>query len=75
MKKRLFFLKNDGWFEMGLSGKLLYASHEELAGLACTIMQRHRYRNYMITENPGCVVAIRGRTAIPGHPDKTMVAT
>ncbi|MBN1158454.1 MAG: hypothetical protein JXA61_03670 [Bacteroidales bacterium] len=56
MKKRLFFLKNDGWFEMELSGRLLNASHEELSGLACTIMLQHRYRNYMITENPGYLV-------------------
>ena len=61
--------------ETELSGKLLYASHEELSGLACKMMQWHRYRNYMITENPGGVVVIRSRTGISACPAKTVVVS
>ena len=53
MYKRLFFLKQDGWFEAELTGKLLYASDEELLLWAHAVMERKNYRNYLITENPG----------------------
>jgi hypothetical protein len=53
MNKRLFFLKQDGWFEADMTGKLLNVPVEELSRWAYTMMERHNYRNYLITENPG----------------------
>ena len=52
MNKRLFFLKNDGWFEEDLSDKLTHASHEELVLWAYSMMERKNYRNYLISDNP-----------------------
>jgi hypothetical protein len=52
MMKRLFFLRKDGWFEEKISGKLLHATHEELISWVYSMMERHQYRNYLITENP-----------------------
>jgi len=52
MKKRLFFLRQNGWFEVELTGKLLHATYEELIRWIYATMERHNYRNYLITENP-----------------------
>jgi hypothetical protein len=52
MNKRLFFLRNDGWFEEQVTGRLLDASHDELVLWAYAMMERRNYRNYLITENP-----------------------
>jgi hypothetical protein len=52
MYKRLFFLRHDGWFESRLEGKLLHAGMDEIIPWAYAMMERHHYRNYMITENP-----------------------
>jgi len=51
MNCRLFFLKQDGWFEAELSGRLLAASGEDLIRWAYTMMERNHYRNYRITES------------------------
>ena len=56
MEKRLFFLREDGWFEAELTRGLMLASHEELIRWACIAMSRFGYRNYMVTENPYCVM-------------------
>jgi hypothetical protein len=58
MKKRLFFLRQNEWFEVELTGKLLHASYEELTRWVYTMMERYNYRNYLITENPGAVLAM-----------------
>jgi hypothetical protein len=50
MNMRLFFLKQDGWFEAELTEKLLHASGEDLIRWAYTVMERYNYRNYLITE-------------------------
>ncbi|MBN1416662.1 MAG: hypothetical protein JW973_16285 [Bacteroidales bacterium] len=52
MNKRLFFLKSDGWFEAKIAGKILNAPADELIRYAYGIMERYRYRNYLITESP-----------------------
>jgi len=52
MNRRLFFLKQDGWFEAEITGKLLQATDEELTRRAYAVMDRQGYRNYLITENP-----------------------
>ncbi|OGL47206.1 MAG: hypothetical protein A2161_14490 [Candidatus Schekmanbacteria bacterium RBG_13_48_7] len=52
MTKRLFFLKQDGWFQAEVTGNLLHASNEELVLWAYAMMERKNYRNYLITENP-----------------------
>ncbi len=57
MKKRLFFLGHDGWFEAEVKGQLGYASAEELGRWACALMKHFHYRNYLITENPEYVMA------------------
>jgi hypothetical protein len=53
MQKRLFFLRQDGWFEMEISAKLLNSPNEELFKWTYAMMDKHGYRNYLITENPG----------------------
>jgi hypothetical protein len=52
MQKRLFFLKQDGWFEVEIAAKLLNSSNEELLLWTYAMMDKHGYRNYLITENP-----------------------
>jgi hypothetical protein len=52
MNKRLFFLKQDGWFEVEITGKLLQATDAELLRWAYATLERSGYRNYLITENP-----------------------
>jgi hypothetical protein len=52
MNKRLFFLKQDGWFEVEITAKLLNSSSEELFRWAYAMMDKQGYRNYWITENP-----------------------
>jgi hypothetical protein len=56
MKKRLFFLRQNGWFEVKLTGKLLHASYEELIRWIYAMMEQYNYRNYLITENPGTII-------------------
>jgi hypothetical protein len=56
MNRRIFFLKHDGWFETGITGKLLHAPLEELCRWAYAMMEQHNYRNYLITENPASQV-------------------
>jgi hypothetical protein len=58
MKKRLFFLRQDGWFETEISGGLMGAPDEELLRWIYAMMDRYGYRNYVITENPECNVGI-----------------
>jgi hypothetical protein len=52
MAMRLFFLKKEGWFEAEIAGKLKDAPAEELFRWAYAMMDKHQYRNYLITENP-----------------------
>ena len=52
MNIRLFFLKQDGWFEAELTEKLLHATAEDLIRWAYAMMERYNYRNYLITEKP-----------------------
>jgi hypothetical protein len=52
MNKRLFFLRQDGWFEAEVTAKLLNSSDGELLLWAYAMMDKHGYRNYWITENP-----------------------
>lgn len=52
MKRQLFFLTHDGWFEAELTGNLLHASGEDLIRWAYATMERYRYRNYRIMEAP-----------------------
>jgi hypothetical protein len=52
MNKRLFFLRQDGWFEVEVSAKLLKSSNEELFKWTYAMMDKHGYRNYLVTENP-----------------------
>lgn len=59
MGKRLFFLKKEGWFEVEVSKKLLNSSNEELFKWTYAMMDKHGYRNYLITENPGLVFGNR----------------
>jgi hypothetical protein len=59
MRKRLFFLKKEGWFEAEVSAKLLNAPNEELFLWTYAMMDKHGYRNYLITENPGPVIGHR----------------
>jgi hypothetical protein len=59
MKKRLFFLKKDGWFEVEITAKLLNSSNEELFRWTYAMMDKHGFRNYLITENPGPVISNR----------------
>jgi hypothetical protein len=59
MQKRLFFLKQDGWFEVQVAAKLLNSSNEELLQWTYAMMDKHGYRNYLITENPGTVFGNR----------------
>jgi len=54
MKKRLFFLKQDGWYEVEITC-LLHATDEKLSQWAYAMMDQHGYRNYLITENPARV--------------------
>ena len=67
MEKRLFFLRQDGWVEAQLSRNLLVASHEELARWAYAMTERHGYRNYMITENPQCIITGRAKPMIRAY--------
>jgi len=57
MNRRLFFLKQEGWFEVEITGKLLQAKDDELARWAYEMMDQYGYRNYWISENPGAVIA------------------
>ena len=59
MDKRLFFLEQDGWFEVEVAAKLLNSSNEELFRWAYAMMDKHGYRNYLIIENPAPVIGIR----------------
>jgi hypothetical protein len=59
MQKRLFFLRRDGWFEVDVTARLLNSSNEELLQWTYAMMDKHGYRNYLITENPGAVVGGR----------------
>jgi hypothetical protein len=59
MRKRLFFLKQDGWFEAEVTAKLLDSSNEELLTWTYAMMDKHGFRNYLITENPGPVLGNR----------------
>jgi hypothetical protein len=52
MNRRLFFLQQEGWFEVEIAGKLLQAKDDELARWAYGMMDRYGYRNYWISENP-----------------------
>ena len=67
MNIRLFFLKQDGWFEAELTEELLHATGEDLTRWAYTVMERYHYRNYLITENPGCVLANSGPTVMVSY--------
>ena len=51
MNKRLFFLRQDGWFEFQMTGNLSSLSLDDLIGWAYGMMERHQYRNYWITES------------------------
>ncbi len=68
MKKRLLFLKQDGWFEVKLTITLSHAPYEELIRIARTTMECHGYRNYMITENPEYVIANHNQIPVFKHP-------
>jgi len=59
MNKRIFFLKDDGWFEEKVSERLLNCSHDDLILWAYAMMERKNYRNYLVTENPLRVLAGR----------------
>jgi hypothetical protein len=59
MQKRLFFLKQDGWFEAEVTARLLNSSNEALLQWTYAMMDKHGYRNYLITENPGVVFGNR----------------
>jgi hypothetical protein len=59
MQKRLFFLKQDGWFEVEVAAKLLDSSNEELLQWTYAMMDKHGYRNYLITENPAPTIGKR----------------
>ena len=59
MQRRLFFLKKDGWFEADITEKLLNSPNEELFQWTYAMMDKHGYRNYLITENPVTVVGRR----------------
>ena len=52
MNRRLFFLRQDGWFEAEISGKLLHTTDAELLRWAYAVTERNGYRNYLVTENP-----------------------
>lgn len=52
MSRRLFFLKQEGWFEVEMTGNLLNCSLDELIGWAYDMMERCHYRNYIIKEGP-----------------------
>jgi hypothetical protein len=56
MNRRLFFLKQEGWFEVEITGKLLQATDTELIRWVYAMMDRYGYRNYLITENPASQV-------------------
>jgi hypothetical protein len=51
MNIRLFFLKQDGWFEAELSEKLLHATGEDRIRWAYAMMEQNHYRNYRIRES------------------------
>jgi hypothetical protein len=55
MNRRLFFLKQDGWFEAEVTEYLEDASPDELTRWVYAMVDKHKFRNYMITENPGQV--------------------
>jgi hypothetical protein len=59
MEKRLFFLKKEGWFEAEITENLKNASPEELAQWVYAMVDQYKYRNYLITENPGLVIGNR----------------
>jgi hypothetical protein len=59
MNKRLFFLKHDGWFEVEVTESLKNASPDELARWVYAMADRHKFRNYLITENPAPVIGNR----------------
>ena len=72
MNKRLFFLKQDGWFEAEVTEKLLNSSNEELFRWAYAMMDRHNYRNYLITENPEVIIG--GRASLRATQSKCSVS-
>jgi hypothetical protein len=59
MEKRLFFLKKEGWFEAEITENLKNASPDELAQWVYAMADRYKFRNYLITENPGPVIGDR----------------
>ena len=67
MRKRLFFLKQDGWCEAELEINLHHASYDELIRLAYVMMARYCYRNYMITENPDFAVKGQVQNRVMDH--------
>ena len=70
MNIRLFFLKQDGWFEAELTEKLLHATDEDLIRWAYAMMERYHYRNYRITEKPHpCLRQIPGRVVLRAMQD------
>ena len=52
-------MKKDGWFEADVTTKLLNSSNEELLQWTYAMMDKHGYRNYLITENPAPVFGNR----------------
>ena len=58
MNRRLFFLKQDGWFETELTDGMLHAAYEDLIHWAYVLMERHHYRNYRIVEAPHAASAL-----------------
>lgn len=67
MQKRLFFLKQDGWFEAEVTAKLLDSSNEELFQWTYAMMDKHGYRNYLLTENPKPAISKRYTIADTGY--------
>ena len=72
MNKRLFFLKQDGWFEAEVTAKLLNSSDGELFRWAYAMMDKYGYRNYWITENPGIIIG--GRASLRATQSKCSVS-
>jgi hypothetical protein len=67
MSKRLFFLEKEGWFEAEITGKLKNAPAEELVRWVYAMMDKHGYRNYLITENPECGAGINVKILIDNY--------
>jgi len=64
---RLFFLEKDGWFEVEMTEKLLSSPKEELLRWIYATMDRHYYRNYLITENPEYNAGIKIKLLIDNY--------